>query len=123
NVASFSPALATMKALGRGEDPGAPAPSEWPRWMSELVRTTGPNAPAVAVHVRFPLGKAQDLASEALARDLQKISPRIALASVPRVGGELRGLALEDLQRSSLLAFLLVTVIVVVSVGGRIGDS
>jgi predicted RND superfamily exporter protein len=122
-VEPFQPALDTLRALGRGEDPGAPPPQEWPRWMSELVRTTGPNAPAVAVHVRIPLGKAQDMASEALARDLKKIAPRIALASVPRVGGELRGLALEDLQRSSLLAFLLVTVIVVVSVGGRIGDS
>ncbi len=42
---------------------------------------------------------------------------------MPRVGGELRGLAMEDLRRSSLLAFLLVAAVVVVSVGGRLGDS
>jgi hypothetical protein len=122
NAASFAPALATMRALGRGEDPGAPAPAEWPRWMSELVRTNGPNAPAVAVHVRVPLGKAP-VTPEALALELKKIAPDIALASVPRVGGELRGLALQDLQRSSLLAFLLVALVVVVTVKWHLGDS
>jgi uncharacterized protein len=123
NVASFAPALATMRALGRGEDPGAPAPADWPRWMSELVRTTGPNAPAVAVHVRVPLGKAQEVPPEALARDLKKIAPGITLASIPWVGAELRGLAVQDLQRSSLLAFLLVAIVVVVTVKWSLGDS
>jgi predicted RND superfamily exporter protein len=123
-VEGFAPSLEILRALGRGEDPGAPPASEWPRWMSELVRATGPGAPAVAVHMRVPLGKPQE--SEALAAELKKIAPRtgsIALASVPRVGGELGGLAVEDLQRSSLVAFLLVAVVVVVSVSGRIGDS
>jgi predicted exporter len=120
---SFSPALATMRAFGRGEDPGSPPPAEWPRWMAELVRTSGPNAPAAAVHVRTPLGKAQKTSPEALAKDLKKIAPDIALASVSRVGGELGGLAIEDLERSSIVAFLLVAVVVVVSVGGRFGDS
>jgi predicted RND superfamily exporter protein len=123
NVASFGPALATMRALGRGEDPGAPAPADWPRWMSELVRTTGPNAPAVAVHVRVPLGKAQEVPPDVLARDLKKIAPDIVLASIPRVGAELRGLAVQDLQRSSLLAFLLVALVVLVTVKWHLGDS
>jgi predicted RND superfamily exporter protein len=129
NVAPFGAALETLRALGRGEDPGAPPPSAWPRWMSELVRTSGPNAPAVAIHVRVPLGKAQETRPEELARDLKKIAltapgaSDIALASVPRVGAELRGLALTDLRRSSVLAFLLVAVVVVVTVRGRIGDT
>ncbi|HVR95256.1 MAG TPA: MMPL family transporter, partial [Thermoanaerobaculia bacterium] len=33
----FAPALAALRAMGRGEDPGSPPPSAWPRWMSELV--------------------------------------------------------------------------------------
>jgi predicted RND superfamily exporter protein len=123
NVASFAPALDTLRALGRGEDPGAPSPAEWPRWMSELVRTSGPNAPAVAVHVRVPLGKAQETQPEALAQDLKKIVPDVALASVPRVGSELRGLAIQDLERSSILAFLLVAAVVVVTVRWHLGDS
>jgi predicted RND superfamily exporter protein len=47
----------------------------------------------------------------------------VALASIPRVGAELRGLALGDLARSSAVAFVLVALVVLVSVRGRIGDG
>ncbi|HET9225962.1 MAG TPA: MMPL family transporter, partial [Thermoanaerobaculia bacterium] len=118
----FASALSMMRALGRGEDPGAPPPSAWPRWVRELVRT-GPEGTAVAVHVRVPLGAAGPESAEELARDLRNASPGLALASIPRVGGELRGLAMSDLRRSSAVAFVLVALVVIVSVGGRIGDS
>src|SRR5215210_1257493 len=121
-VEPFAPALATLRSLGRGEDPGGPVPGKWPRWMSELVRI-GPEGAAVAVHARVPLGQAEKVASEGLARDLAAAAPGTALASIPRVGAELRGLALGDLRRSSGLALLLVTGVVLVSVRGRIGDS
>lgn len=118
----FAPALAAMRALGRGEDPGAPPPSAWPRWVRELVRTV-PEGTAVAVHVRVPLGAADSESADELARHLREASPGLALASIPRVGGELRGLAMSDLKRSSAVAFALVALVVIVSVGGRIGDS
>lgn len=121
-VEPFAPALETLRSLGRGRDPGGPAPAEWPRWMSELVRT-GPQGAAVAVHVRVPLGEALEAPSSELVRDLDAAAPGAALASMVRVGAELRGLALSDLRRSSGLALLLVTAVVLVSVGGRIGDS
>ena len=121
-VEPFAPALETLRALGRGRDPGGPAPADWPRWMSELVRI-GPAGAAVAVHVRVPLGDVQKLPHEELARALKAAAPGAALASIPRVGAELRGLALGDLRRSSGLALLLVTAVVLVSVRGRIGDS
>lgn len=118
----FASALAAMRALGRGEDPGAPPPSAWPRWVRELVRT-GPEGTAVAVHVRVPLGAADAESAEELARHLKEASPGLALASIPRVGGELRGLAVGDLRRSSAIALALVALVVIVSVGGRIGDA
>jgi predicted RND superfamily exporter protein len=93
--------------------------------MSELVRQ-GPDGAAVAVHVRIPLpepGAPAPPSPEALAQELRKVAPGVALASVPRVGAELRGLALSDLARSSALAFALVALVVLVSVRGRIGDS
>lgn len=124
-VEPFATALASMRALGRGEDPGAPPPAEWPRWVRELVRTD-PSGAAVAVHVRAPLGMVMpdgEVPPDELARDLNAASPGLALASIPRVGGELRGLAISDLRRSSAVAFALVALVVVVSVGGRIGDS
>lgn len=116
----FQPALAAMRALGRGEDPGPPPREEWPRWMSELVHQS-PEGFAAAVHVRVPLG-AQGGAGE-LARQLHRVSPDLALASIPRVGAELRELALEDLGRSSGVALALVALVVLVSMSWRIGDS
>ncbi|HEV2853207.1 MAG TPA: MMPL family transporter [Thermoanaerobaculia bacterium] len=130
--APFGPALATMRALGRGEDWNAPPRPAWPRWMSELVHE-GPEGVSAAVHIRVPLGSQGN--AEALARKLKRISPDagnasdastasdIALASIPRVGAELRALALGDLARSSALALALVAVVVLVSVRWRIGDS
>lgn len=116
----FAPALAALRAMGRGEDPHPPPRDAWPRWMSELVRT-GPAGAAAAIHVRVPLGAGGPAGD--LARDLRRISPGLALASVPRVGAELRELALQDLARSSALALALVAVVVLVSVRGRIGDA
>jgi predicted RND superfamily exporter protein len=119
----FAPALATMRALGHGEDPGAPPPADWPRWVRELVHPESSGQPAaVAVHVRVPLGKGGESSAD-LAKELNEASPGLALASIPRVGAELRGLAMGDLRRSSAVAFALVALVVLVSVGGRIGDS
>jgi predicted RND superfamily exporter protein len=116
----FGPALAALRAMARGKDPNPPPRAAWPRWMSELVRS-GPGGAAAAVHVRVPLGSLG--ASDALVRDLRRLSPDLAIASIPRVGGELRRLALQDLARSSGLALALVSAVVLVSVRWRLGDS
>ncbi len=126
-LAPFAPALSTLRALGRGEDPGAPALAEWPRWMSELVRL-GPQGKGavVAVHVRLPLGMGTKVDPEALARALSRVAPGgrdVALASIPRVGAELRNLALSDLARSSVLALVLVGTVVLISFRGRLRDA
>ena len=119
-IEPFGPALAALRSLGRGEDPGAPPREEWPRWMSELVHE-GPAGFSAAVHVRAPLGGQGDVAG--LARRLDRVSPELALASIPRVGAELRELALGDLARSSGVALALVALVVLVSMRWRIGDS
>ncbi len=116
----FAPALAALRAMGRGEDPNPPPREAWPRWMSELVRI-GPEGTAAAVHVRVPIGSQGPMGE--LVRDLERISTDLALASIPRVGAELRELALQDLARSSALALALVAAVVIVSVRWRIGDA
>jgi uncharacterized protein len=115
----FLPALTALRALGRGENPNPPPREAWPRWMSELVRLDSAWA-AVAVHVRVPIGAPGQAGLE---RDLQRISPDLALASIPRVGAELRELAIRDLARSSAMALVLVAAVVLISVRWRIGDS
>jgi predicted RND superfamily exporter protein len=119
---AFAPSLTALRALGRGEDSGVLRPEEWPRWMSELVKS-GPDGAAVAIHIRVPLGSAQGLPADELARELAAVAPGAALASMPRVGAELRGLALSDLARSSGLALFLVAGVVLVSVRGRLFDA
>src|SRR6185295_16864851 len=124
NPQPFAPALATLRALGKGEDPGAPPAASWPRWMSELVRSgkgVAGGAVAVAVHVRAPLGASSGPKMDALARDLRAALPGapVALASIPRVGTELRQLALHDLAAASMLAAVLVGAVVLISFHGK----
>lgn len=118
-LAPFAPALGALRALGRGEDPGAPPAAAWPSWMSELVKTGAAGA-VVAVHARLPQVAGSALPA-GLAGDLTRLAPGSALASVARVGAELRQLALADLVRSSAVALVLVAAVVLVSFRGRAG--
>ena len=90
----FAPALAAMRALGRGEDPGAPPP----RGVAALDVRAGARArPPRASRWRSTCGcrwAARTEGAEELARQLHQVSPGLALASIPRVGAELRELAL-----------------------------
>jgi predicted RND superfamily exporter protein len=125
----FAPALASLRGLARGEDPGEPPPGDWPSWMKELVRT-GPGIPgvppggaAVAVHVRLPLARGGAALPAALPRELARVAPGAALASAARVGAELKELAIADLLRSSGIALALVTAVVLVSFHGHLGRA
>jgi predicted RND superfamily exporter protein len=128
----FAPALAVLRGLAKGNDAQAPPMTAWPSWMRELVRAgpgvygVAPGGAAVAVHVRLPAARGGTLPA-GLAADLARISPAgasdIALASVTRVGDELKGLASADLVRSSLVALVLVTTIVLVIFRGRVGQA
>ncbi|HXO20350.1 MAG TPA: MMPL family transporter [Thermoanaerobaculia bacterium] len=116
-VERFAGALAALRAMGRGEDPGAPPAAEWPGWMAELIRPAAPPAGrvAVAVHVRAPEGRWPAGPPPAVVAALRRISPDLAIASTPRVGAELRDLAIQDMVRASALAALLVAVVVAIA--------
>lgn len=132
-IEPFRPALQALRGFARGEDSLAPASSEWPDWMSELVRLDVPvpsDAPegtepeaAVAVHLRVPIGALDENRAEALAAEIGRDVPEAAFASAPRVGRELRRVASRDLLRSSGFAAILVGLVVLISLGGRIGPS
>jgi uncharacterized protein len=149
NPRAFTPGLGALRALARGEDPGAPPPAAWPDWVRELVRAPAPGGgAAVAVNLRLPLGgeraaraavlRALGVRRAGRATDgtpsldwsparkpsrLPPLGPGIAFASAPRVGEELRRLALADLRRSSAVALLLVAAVVLASFRGRPGPS
>jgi predicted RND superfamily exporter protein len=110
-VERFAGPIAALRALSRGEDPGAPPPGAWPSAMAELIRTT-PKGTAIAVHVRAPVGRWAAGPPPAVMRALRAAAPEVAVASTPRVGAELRDLGLSDMLRSSLLAALLLSIVV-----------
>jgi predicted RND superfamily exporter protein len=117
---AFAPALAALRAFARGEDPageGAGAAAAWPDWLRELVRVSPGGGAAVAVTVRLPLGREAAARRRVLA--VLAPHPHIAFASAPRVGEELRALALADLRRSSAIALVLVAAVVLASFRGR----
>jgi predicted RND superfamily exporter protein len=110
----FAGALAALRAFGRGEDPGTPPPGAWPSAMTELVRSDAQGT-SVAVHVRAPAGRWAAGPPPEVLRALSAAAPEVAIASTPRVGAELQALGLSDMLRSSLLAALLLSVVVVIS--------
>jgi predicted RND superfamily exporter protein len=126
-VERFAGAIAALRALGRGEDPGAPPPAAWPSWMSELVRREARGGWAVAVHVRAPAGvwpsgpPAATLAAIEAAGG--KPANRVSVASAPRVGAELRDLALRDLFRLSVVAAGLAAAVLAVAFWRRPGEA
>jgi predicted RND superfamily exporter protein len=124
--APFARSLAVLRALGAGSDPGLPPPATWPSGLAELVRPAPGGwaaGAAVAVHVEAPLDTWSDGPPPELLRAVAAAAPGSAFASAPRVGAELRDLALTDLRRSSAVAAVLVTVVVLVSLAGSVTGS
>jgi len=118
----FAGVIAALRAMGQGEDPGAPPPGAWPSAMAELFRTT-PQGTFVAIHVRAPVGRWAAGPPPAVMRALRAAAPEVAVASTPRVGAELRDLGLSDMLRSSLLAALLLGIVVFLSFRRRPAEA
>ncbi|HEV7514978.1 MAG TPA: MMPL family transporter, partial [Thermoanaerobaculia bacterium] len=85
-VERFAGAIAALRAMGRGEDPGAPPTGAWPSAMAELIRpAVGPKGgTAVAVHVRAPVGRWAAGPPPEVMRALRAAAPEVAVASTPR---------------------------------------
>jgi|HubBroStandDraft_3_1064219.scaffolds.fasta_scaffold04930_3 predicted RND superfamily exporter protein len=101
--------------------PGRAASSS-PSRAASPAPASAPGEAAVAVHVRLPLGGG-GVEPEELARQLARVAPGVALASVPRVGAELKRLAAGDLRRSSGVALAVVAGVVLLSFRGNLGET
>lgn len=116
--APFEPALAVLESAARGEPPAALAAEAWPDWVGELVRV-GEGEAAVAVRLTTPLGTWPQGPPPEVVAAVEAAAPGAAVASVPRVGGELRQLILGDLGRLGGWALLAVAAVVGLSFAGR----
>jgi hypothetical protein len=115
---AFGRGLDALRALGRGEDPGAPPAEVWPEWLSRSLATDAGGAWA-AVSVRLPPDTWPDGPPPALVERIRAAAPGAAFASAVAIGAELRALAVADLEVLSLLAILAIGAVVLASFRGR----
>ncbi len=118
NPRAFAPGLDALRALGRGEDPGAPAPAAWPDWLSRSL-AAGDDGAWVTIGLRLPPDSWPQGPPAELTARLESLAPGAAVASAAALGPELRALAGRDLRTLSLLALAAVALVVGVSFRGR----
>lgn len=116
---SFAPALGVLDALGRGAPPPPIPDRARPDWLRETIRTGDDGRTRVAVRLASPLGDWPDGPPAGVLRAIESAAPGSAVASVPRLGRELRGLVSGDLERLGGWSLLAVVAVVVVSFLGR----
>lgn len=119
---AFRAPIDVLRAVGAGADPGLPPRASWPDWLAGSIRE-GPEGAAIAVHVRFPEGRWSEGPPEGVLASLRAIDPECAFASVPRLGAELRVVALRDMRVFGSVALGLVALVVVLSFRGSARDS
>jgi hypothetical protein len=122
NPRAFAPGLEALRALGRGEDPGAPPPSAWPEWLSESV-VSDQEGTWASLSLRLPRSSWPDGPPAELLTRLKAEIPGSAFASAAALGVELRTLAIGDLRTLGLLALVAVALTAVASFRGRLQDS
>ncbi|MEM9556145.1 MAG: MMPL family transporter [Acidobacteriota bacterium] len=124
---AFAPGLEALDALRRGVDPAPPDPTTWPRSIAELVRldaeATREERVAAALRLRLPKDTWPTGPPAEVLAALDDAAPGVAIASVPRIAGELRRLARGDLATLAEVALLMVGLVVAVSFRGRISSS
>jgi predicted RND superfamily exporter protein len=119
---AFAPGLAALRAFAAGTDPGAPQVEQWPSGLRELIKFDGEKVWG-ALHLRIPRDLWPEGPPADLAEALRQAAPGSALASVVRIGAELKTLALRDIRNLMLIALLAVGLVVVLSFRGDLGKS
>jgi hypothetical protein len=127
----FADSLAVLDAAGRGEPPPPIAGGEWPDWVREQVRLRGDGGDggdaAVAIRVATPLGSWPEgppaAALAAVETAARWHEARTAVASVPRLGAELRRSIVADFAALGGWALAAVAAVVLLSFRGRLRPS
>ncbi|HEX6851786.1 MAG TPA: MMPL family transporter [Candidatus Polarisedimenticolaceae bacterium] len=116
SVAPFAGTIAALRVLGGAPAEPLPPRERWPDWLRDAVREDASGA-AVAVHVRHAatLPGWEHGPPEPLVRDLGEA----AVASIPRLGADLRRVAMSDLRRLGGIALAIVAGMILLSFRGR----
>ncbi len=122
NPRAFARGLEALRALGRGEDPGAPPPEAWPPWLGEALLTDADGTWGL-LRLRLPEGTWPEGPPAELVAELTAAVPGAVFASATALGAELRLVAGRDLRNLSLLALGAVALVVGFSFRGRVRYS
>ncbi|MEM8997458.1 MAG: hypothetical protein AAGF23_21920, partial [Acidobacteriota bacterium] len=117
--AAFRDGLDALGALGRGRDPGAPGPEDWPPALREILRQT-PDGYVAAVRLRMPDGAWPAGPPPEVLGEIRAASPGALVASAPRLGTAMKRVANQDLGRLSVLGLAWVALVVGLSFRGDI---
>lgn len=117
-ASAFAPGLGALRALGLGVDPlGEDALQTAPVWASETI-VLGPGETSLLLRVQ-PGAGGPSLDPDLVAASIAPL-PGVAVASAGRLGSALRDLALSDLSRLGVAAFLVILLVVAVSFRGDV---
>lgn len=116
---AFAEGLDALRAFGRGEDPGAPEPEDFPSGLAELLRFDDDGSAWAALRVRQPDGTWPDGPPAEVLQKLEQASPGVAMASVIRLGASLKVVAGRDLELLLTAALGVVALVVLIAFRGR----
>ena len=121
-VQAFEPGIQALRAFGQGLDPGPPVEADWPQPLAELLRR-GPEGHWTAVRLRLPEGLWASAWPPEVLEEMEMRAPGFHVASARALGGELKRVAVGDLERLGGLAFSVVVLVVLLSFRGRLGKA
>lgn len=119
---AFSGVLDGLRALAAGREPEPIPEGAWPDWIAEGVRA-GAGGAAVVVRARAPSGAWPAGPPPALLAAVERISPGAQVANAPRIGAEVKAVALRDLASLGALAIAIVFAIVLISYCGDLAAT
>ncbi|MFN7966517.1 MAG: MMPL family transporter [Acidobacteriota bacterium] len=93
--------------------------TQWPGWLRETVRVHDGRTWA-AIHLRLPRGAWPEGPPDAVIAKLEQAVPGTLVASIPKVGVELRQTALRDFKLLGGLAAILIVVVVLFQFRGEV---
>ncbi len=120
NPRSFAPGLEALRSFGAGRDVEAAGSDELPESLDELLTVDAQGRTWAALRIRLGRESWPSGPPDEVLQELRRISPEVAVASVPRLGSAMKSLARHDFLKLSWIAALLVFGVVMISFRGRV---
>jgi len=122
DTAAFEASLRVLQSMADGQSLVAVPSESWPDWVAETLRHE-PDRVFGAVRVRTPVGRWPDGPPETTLQRLLELDGETAIASVPLLASEMRGLVGSELARLGAGCLLAIAFVVTISFRGNVRNS